>query len=134
MGTNYYLEVPRCPTCGSGEDLHIGKSSMGWVFALHVYPEEGIHDLSDWVEKWKTGKIENEYGDGVPADEMERIITKRLREKLPKSPHGYHSWHDFHRKNYSMPGPNNLIHFDPERIHNVKPGAETYDLHTGEFS
>lgn len=38
MGTNYYLHSQDpCEHCGrSYPELHIGKSSAGWVFALHV--------------------------------------------------------------------------------------------------
>jgi len=48
MGTNYYLvknERPPCPCCERTyvqERLHIGKSSGGWCFALHVIPEMGM--------------------------------------------------------------------------------------------
>ena len=35
MGTNYYHVSSVCPHCGRGdEDLHIGKSSMGWAFCF----------------------------------------------------------------------------------------------------
>ena len=37
MGTNYYLETDACDKCGRGDGpLHIGNSSAGWCFALHV--------------------------------------------------------------------------------------------------
>ena len=42
MGTNYYLHRPRtneCEHCGRADEappLHIGKSSSGWCFSLHV--------------------------------------------------------------------------------------------------
>ena len=42
MGTNYYFEDSSevCECCGRGaESLHIGKSSGGWCFSLHVMPE-----------------------------------------------------------------------------------------------
>ena len=38
MGTNYYLN-----------DRHIGKSSAGWYFALHIYPEENINSLDEVI-------------------------------------------------------------------------------------
>ena len=41
MGTNYYLhKKPPCEACGhEPAPLHIGKSSGGWCFSLHVIPE-----------------------------------------------------------------------------------------------
>ena len=57
MGTNYYLYEgsEACPTCKRPfEPLHIGKSSAGWCFSLHVIPEEGINTLDDWRTRWGT--------------------------------------------------------------------------------
>lgn len=81
MGTNYYLhEKPDCECCGRPfEPLHIGKSSGGWCFALHVMPEDGINSLADWQERWnKPGAfIRNEYGETVSVQDMEDVITNR---------------------------------------------------------
>ena len=54
MGTNYYLyQKPDCECCGRPfEPLHIGKSSAGWCFALHIMPEDGISTLLDWCALW----------------------------------------------------------------------------------
>lgn len=49
MGTNYYLQKNVCGCCGRPEkQIHIGKSSAGWAFALRVYPHDGIKDYDDW--------------------------------------------------------------------------------------
>lgn len=139
MGTNYYLHEDTCPTCGRGpEPLHIGKSSAGWVFALHVIPEEGINDLADWVDRWrKGGEIRDEYGQAVTREEMFTIITQRFRdpweEKRKRSPVMYSSWADFHQKNESVEGPAGLIRCR-EGVRGVRHGKGTYDLHPGEFS
>ena len=78
MGTNYYMTVDACPHCGRGRDeLHIGKSSAGWVFSLNTHPDDGITGLDDWREAWKRNPIRNEYGDAVKPEEMERTITAR---------------------------------------------------------
>jgi hypothetical protein len=89
MGTNYYLhEKPDCECCGrSYEPLHIGKSSGGWCFSLHVMPEDNINTIDDWRTLWsKDGVfIRNEYGEKVPIEEMEQIITDRLwRGEFPR--------------------------------------------------
>ena len=84
MGTNYYLhEKPDCSCCGRPfEPLHIGKSSGGWAFSLHVMPEDCINTLDDWRELWskKGAFIRNEYGEHIHPEDMEQIITQRQRK------------------------------------------------------
>ena len=85
MGTNYYLkkESPsKCVTCKHDPDekvLHIGKSSYGWCFSLHIIPEEGINSLDDWKAAWGASgaKILNEYDEEVLPEDMLKIITTR---------------------------------------------------------
>ena len=81
MGTNYYLHSkPDCECCGRPfEPLHIGKSSGGWCFSLHVMPEDGINTLDDWRALWSVpgSFIRNEYGAKVPLADMESVITQR---------------------------------------------------------
>jgi hypothetical protein len=84
MGTNYYLEerLP-CTCCGRPYDtLHIGKSSAGWVFSLHVIPGE-IETLDQWKDRWsKEGvRIVNEYGNTLTPDDMLQVITQRSHPK-----------------------------------------------------
>jgi len=59
--------------------LHIGKSSHGWAFALHVIPQLRINDLPDWVELLDYGQITSEYGDTLTKEELLRVITERAR-------------------------------------------------------
>ena len=112
MGTNYYLhEKPPCKCCGrSNEPLHIGKSSGGWCFALHVIPEECIDTLDDWRERWNQPEsiILDEYGGIVSVTEMERIITCRV-------------WKG-----------NTPMHHEDNRC--VGHGEGSWDYITGEFS
>lgn len=71
MGTNYYLKPKPCECCGrTDEGLHIGKSSAGWCFSLHVIPEEGINGLDDWKSRFDEPGVQivNEYGEVVSKD------------------------------------------------------------------
>jgi hypothetical protein len=139
MGTNYYLHNPKpCQTCGHdpNEPKHIGKSSAGWVFSLHVYPEEGIHDLGDWEREWVNGVIKDEYGSVVTVDEMRLVIMARARpERWDEPPFMSSSWEEFHRDNYSERGPAGLIRTDIARSGSrcVKHGDGTWDCFVGEF-
>jgi hypothetical protein len=77
MGTNYYWYGP-CRECGALRQLHIGKSSAGWYFTLHVIPGV-INTLDDWKKRFEddTGFIMNEYREIVSPNSMLEIITER---------------------------------------------------------
>jgi hypothetical protein len=131
MGTNYYLEREICPHCGrSDEKLHIGKSSAGWCFSLHVDPDEGINNLADWQALWSApdARIVDEYGREKSPDEMLSTITER---GWPNRDRDFPP--DFYRSNHAEPGPNNLLRHQIGR-YCVGHGDGTYDLIPGEFS
>ncbi len=135
MGTNYYWhEKPACEMCGrSDKPKHIGKSSAGWCFSLHIEPENGINDLPDWERMWNIpgSWIVDEYGQRVTVEEMRKEITERGREgRWHDKPFGYDSWEQFHARNYSLPGPKGLLRHG----HGSQPGAGTWDLCRGEFN
>jgi hypothetical protein len=114
MGTNYYLHVGCCEKCGRGEDkLHIGKSSAGWCFSLHVDEDGGIKSLADWERLWSQPgtRIMDEYGDVIPVEQMRRTILER-------------KW----------AGPDGLRRHPVDGQHCVGAGDGTYDLITGWFS
>lgn len=132
MGTNYYLHTKSpCETCGRHDDpLHIGKSSAGWCFSLHVMPEDGINDLADWVRLWSepSARIINEYGDEVTAEEMMQTITDRFWQKNCTLPPLWYSQND------AEPGPNGLARHRLDHRHCIQHGAGTWDCIVGEFS
>lgn len=109
MGTNYYWHTNVCDCCGRSDVYHIGKSSMGWMFALHVIPEEDVNDVNDWVKRfYQPGSvIHNEYDEEISVEEMLRIILER-------NPLG---------QRHSVDGQHCLYH-----------GAGTWDAISGEFS
>lgn len=130
MGTNYYLQEATCPHCGRGADkLHIGKSSAGWCFGLHVMPEIELNDLPDWKARWSkpTSVITNEYDDVVSAEDMEKTITERSWKGSELGP----GWYSV---NHAQPGPNGLARHSIGEGHCIGHGSGSYDLITGEFS
>lgn len=76
MGTNYYAVKEPCTSCNREfPQLHIGKYSGGWCFALHVYSRADDHDMlttalltwDDWLYFFSKFedlgyKIQDEYG------------------------------------------------------------------------
>lgn len=138
MGTNYYLLIDQCPHCGRCDDenrLHIGKSSGGWCFSLHVMPERDINDLDDWLPLLNTGQIVNEYGDAVTIPEMLDVIRNRHWAGWEQRNWSlsYRDEAHFHERNLSERGPNGLLRHQIGR-YCVKHGAGTWDCLPGEFS
>lgn len=125
MGTNFYLRRPDSPT------LHIGKSSGGWVFMLHIYPELGINNLDDWKSVFcdPYALIQDEYGKIKAPVRMLDWITNR-------------SWGDGHAchpqsvydQNHAEPGPNGLLRSKVDGVHCVGHGEGTWDYIVGDFS
>ena len=127
MGIDYYLKIDDlCPHCGhvtGTDEMHIGKSSAGWTFALHVYPEMRITDLEDWKPLLEGNEIIDEYGNTIAYTEMLRIITDR--SGAPGSSL---------RPACAVEGPNGLWRSRIDGIHCIGHGEGTWDLHVGDPS
>ena len=140
MGTNYYWESqPPCPTCARPyEGKHIGKSSAGWCFSLHVYPDDNIKDLADWQRLWQEGRIVNEYDEEISADRMYEIVANRSwKRDLSQPPHPVHgctTWNEFLYRNHATFGPNGLLRHAIDGTYCIGNGNGTWDLIVGEFS
>lgn len=79
MGVNYYLKNQK-----TLDTIHIGKSSAGWAFTLHIDPENGISSLEDWQKLWNTPGwvIMDEYDHVIDVPTMENLITNRPRKHM----------------------------------------------------
>lgn len=88
MGCNYYwYPKPPCPHCGlldEARKLHIGKSSFGWRFGLHVREPLRTYDeipanLDEWKKLFELPGcfIVDECGKAVTPQEMLDIIINR---------------------------------------------------------
>ena len=140
MGTNYYWhfdpdrEIER-------DRLHIGKSSAGWCFSLHVIPEIKIRSLEDWVRLWDRGggRIVDEYGGEHTRDEMLRKITRRswatFGKPILSNPtlRGGRERTGWLHRNDAVEGPQGLARHAIGR-YCLGHGNGTWDLIPGEFS
>jgi hypothetical protein len=127
MGTNYYW----CEN-STGRRFHIGKSSFGWCFALHIYPEAPCAptDLDEWLMLFfrKDTKIVDEYGEAVsPLQMMEIIINRRHKE-----PNGMTE--EELNQNTAVRGPKNLLRSKIDNNHCIGHGSGTWDLIIGNFT
>ena len=75
MGTNFYVKSEPCKCCGrSEEDIHLGKSSVGWKFMLQ---SNDFNHYVNWLEMkgWLVGKkIENEYGESITLEKFAKWV------------------------------------------------------------
>lgn len=130
MGTNYYLYGVPCPCCGNRPPpYHIGKSSAGWYFTLHIDPAKGISGLDDIMALCeKPGAlIRDEYGDAVPLSKLRSIITDRMWKTSPSSD-------IFLPQNKAEIGVNGLVRMLVDGQFCIGHGPGTWSLCLGEFS
>lgn len=118
MGTNYYAHLNACKCCKRSPKIrHIGKSSGGWCFLLHVYTREWeddepkIHSWADWkrILARTDTIIRDEYDYLVTFADMVKIVERR------SNPHG-------------------LRRHPVDYTHCIEHGSGTWDLIVGEFS
>ncbi|OGD52557.1 hypothetical protein A3K80_09255 [Candidatus Bathyarchaeota archaeon RBG_13_38_9] len=133
MGTNYYLRKDCCDKCGRSDEIHIGHSSDGWCFSLHVTGE--IKNLDDWLAlfKDKKNKIFDQSNREVLVNSMKSIILDRNGTMMEPNSF-YKTIEEFYIENHAEPGPNNLARHKVDGHHCIGHGDGTYDLITGEFS
>ncbi len=115
MGTNYYYHKQEaCKCCGrNDEPVHIGKSSGGWCFSMHIDEYEGIKNYDDWKKLFEIegSYIEDEYGDVIDKDYFCKSIVEDRH------------WRGEHPSRHEIDG-----------RHCVGHGEGTWDYITGNFS
>jgi hypothetical protein len=141
MSTNYYLSNP------NGSKLHLGKSSVGWTFALHVYPGRNINDLSQLIAHIELEKKDNEsiiideYGTELTYHGFLEVVAKRYNPRIIKAGWDSDWWSDFydseehfHQCNHSIRGPSGLFRRRVDNERCIGHGYGTWDYCVGEFS
>lgn len=158
MGTNFYLvyneeEDTECPCCGhvkkERKKRHLGKSSAGWCYALHVYPEEGLHTLEDMKKHiskvcGEEGYIEDEYGTILEhrAEWYETVERRSYKASVSYQRdlaeafghRRYQSVQHYLDAMQAVEGPNNLLRAKIDGRHCIGHGTGTWDCMVGEFS
>ena len=92
MGMNHYIKTGKkklehCYACGFDHEvdelIHVGKSSIGRYYTLHLDKERGLYDLETWkkfIEKSlaEGAKIVDETGDELTYEDLLHSITRDL--------------------------------------------------------
>lgn len=160
MGCNYYILEPNkdydsnCPIKSKTEPkyvkTHLGKSSAGWTFGVHVYPERDINTLDDWIAIFQELSIKDElyildeYGYNLSLVQFLDTVRERssnsnwgeLKKNINKNPMyiSYLSLEHFLEVNQAIKGPNNLLRRRIDKSHCISHGSGTWDHVIGDFS
>lgn len=123
MGTNYYAE------CESKTSFHIGKSSAGWCFSLHVLPEEGLRSWGDWKRLLALPStiIRDEYQEILSYEKFFEVVENRFWNRSIYE-------NDFLSQNNASVGPRGLLRRNVDGVHCVGHGEGTWDYLPGDFS
>ena len=163
MGTNYYWlrpneayeehEISRLVQ-PKYEMVHIGRSSAGWCFKLHVYPNgyNGL-DINSWAQWKRLFKdlgddliLVNEYYEKIDLDYLKTVVEdrsssqdwetfdKELREGKYKFYRDIKNLDEFLRRNSAIKGPNNLMRSKIDNRHCIGHADGPWDYMVGEFS
>ena len=74
MSTNFYLKH-KCHCCGNEQEIHLGKRSGGWKFAL-AYDEDNYtswNEMKEWIRKHEW-EIYDEYDDYCDKEHFIAIV------------------------------------------------------------
>lgn len=98
MGTNYYV-VPNRPSIA--EPIHIGKSSMGWMFLFHdvCEPYGGVpiiwhsyDEVEDWLHQNTVDSndyvIIDEYDEIIPFNDFIELVARK-QEQFKDNPDNF---------------------------------------------
>jgi len=82
MGTNYDLQFHFCLKCKRKDEIHLGKSSGGWVFGLQYNDGKyykNWEEMKEFLAKTE-GQIIDEYGDKISLDDFIKLVESKQKE------------------------------------------------------
>lgn len=95
MGTNFYMRAKEPRVELIYDELHIAKTSCGWLPLFQSTPEEGVESLEDLRGKYESGAYEiyDEYGEPYTWDEfVHRVVEWDKRQvEAGRDPDTLHS-------------------------------------------
>ena len=103
MGTNYYA-VKNRPT--TRDPIHIGKSSIGWLFNFQAHNEtwetppvvwNTFNQVKDWLKKYTVDSSEfviiDEYDEIIPYEDFIQLVEDKQNDKHCRSNPDNFSYH-----------------------------------------
>ena len=84
MGTNFYTKLNYCDKCHRGDEIHLGKSSMGWQFSFQYNGGEYYKNVEEMKEWLKDKTIIDECGDIIEYKQFWEMVAVK-QEKFTNS-------------------------------------------------
>lgn len=138
MGTNYYAEFGNRIYPYKANRIHIGKSSSGWAFALHLDLTKGLGTFLEWRNFYSQPQIiiRTDAGETIHPKEMTQIITARDYRNYKMDPEmlgPLKAWYDVeHGLLRAVCGKSTNLMGDPVCI--ASDPQVTFDVFVGDFS
>lgn len=87
MGTNYDIKFHICSKCDRYDEVHLGKSSAGWVFSLNLNSKKYYSNWKEMQQFLKKeamngGQIYDEYGAKISVDDFIKLVE--LKQKASR--------------------------------------------------
>ena len=107
MGKNYYARINICECCGRYDEIHIGKSSFGWRFAVEINEEyyKTLDELNQFLNK-ENVKLVDEYGKELDPNSLFLLIEDKKDDKChfddyPKDKYADDEFADLSKRSFS---------------------------------
>lgn len=84
MGTNYYAVKKKPRIVKIYDEIHLGKSSVGWKFVFQEQEQyHNFEEFKDFILNNNEWIIKNEYGEEVSPNELLELIKTKQKENNP---------------------------------------------------
>lgn len=84
MGTNYYAVKKKPRIVKIYDEIHLGKSSIGWKFVFQEQEQyHNFEEFKDFILNNNEWIIKDEYGKEVSPNELLELIKTKQKENNP---------------------------------------------------
>ena len=84
MGTNYYAIKKKPRIVKIYDEIHLGKSSVGWKFVFQEQEQyHNFEEFKDFILNNNEWIIKDEYGKEISPNDLLKLIEEKQKENNP---------------------------------------------------
>lgn len=84
MGTNYYAVKKKPRIVKIYDEIHLGKSSVGWKFVFQEQEQyHNFEEFKDFILNNNEWIIKDEYGKEISPNDLLKLIKTKQKENNP---------------------------------------------------